>query len=91
MPKDLVNKSEKNKVVQSGADAAPQTDELEIAEVDESETEDDQLSEIQELQVAAAEAMWPSEFIRQVSAEFDDPSFMDEDYTGLGLNEVYLT
>ena len=87
MPKDLVNKPAK----QSGAAAASPTDELETAEVDESESEDDQLSEIQELQVEAAEAMWPSEFIRQVSSEFDDPSFMDEDYTGLGLNEVYLT
>ena len=74
IPEDLSNKPNPKRVQIFGKSA-----DLSLSPSDDEEPEDDELEEIQQLESMTLSASWPSDFLRLVSTEFIDCSFMDDD------------
>lgn len=74
VPEDLINKV-RHRLTGKTEDPEPSPTD----EDDDAEPEDPQLSEIEELQSMSVEDLWPSEFIRLLSGQFNDSGFMDDD------------
>lgn len=78
VPEDLINKQPLKRTIIKGK-TSDNKRESSPSPSEEEEPEDPQLPEIKRLEQSRPEDIWPSEFLRLISGQFNDSSFMDDD------------